>query len=1144
MIKQSRRFAILIVLVITALIANLGLGAAESTTYGFRFPLEESWTVTQDFGVYNSNFGGYHLGEDVLTNSEVPVYAPANGIVKHNSSRTSYGYVVIIEHQLPNGNYVCSVLGHLRSEGIAEVDSEVTKGQIIGYLSSDPSENGGYDFTHLHFGIRKGSYNSNWVYWGYGASSEVNNWYDPSNFVNDNQGVSILDQSISPNVVSLGGETTFVFNINNPNTESIENIRLGAQIRTNDPQGEWIDDPANDLIITLLPGAHDYSRTFTVPQSAGPGFYDARWVILDGTTGDWIDSKTMTRIFEIETDTEPGRSDGPDNFGYTFKDSNVDGGPTYNWIEISDTGNQILLDSDDNVYNGVNIGFFFNYYGTDYSQLAIANNGLIFSTGTTWQYVNDPISQSPGVHGFIAPFWDDLVTWGEGKIYCQTLGTAPNRIFVVEWVDNQHYSSSDSGVTFEVILYEGSNNIKFQYKDVVFGNVYSPAEQVMPFDYGGSATVGIESPEGTDGLQYSFNEQVIRPEMAILFKFPQSAGTNLYLSKQAPGSKDHGSSMTYMLYYHNFGDTSAQNVVLEDELSGNIVFESASDDGIYDSSSRTVRWNIGSVAPGGHGYRILTVRIPQNIPAGTVIPNNAGISTSNLEVRYDDNQAYAQTRVTGSTLPPNVGVEPNNGGIGTPSVYWGTPITFSYHSCESATDVDIRIHIDDGGSDIIGNMAGGPPDWTYTTTFYPRHGHATVTYTVHGCETDTVSFDIYIDPAGYIYDIQTGERIAGASVWLQRPDGTGGWENVPTGESIPVAQPDINPQVTGEDGMYQWDVIEGSYRVHVEAPGYEPANSIVVSVPPPVFDLHVGLVYINAPPVANAGGPYEGTAGVALRLNGSESYDPDENRGDSIVSYEWDLDGDGLYDDATGEITEYVWNEEYSGNLGLRVTDSNGAVGIDRTTVNIEDVEVDVTLPTIRSITLYPANTTADSVINVTVDAIDNVDVIEVTAGNIQLIEVDGIWQGNITAPSLVGAYSLLITASDAAGNTAETTANYRVVAPTGSLGVGIGPKTTTASISGTTIDYTVNIKSIQNFDDRVSVSITMDGLPESYQISSEWFDWNNQTVNVPSNSTVSLPLKLTIPPGEATGRKAFKVKANSTLWITSAYDSGIITIS
>jgi len=580
---------------------------------------------------------------------------------------------------------------------------------------------------------------------------------------------------------------------------------------------------------------------------------------IDGLTriGVYIPS---TGVFEYRSEPvvpsmpTPG---GPDDFGYTFKDSNTPDGPTYDWIEISGTGTEVLSNSDDSWVGNIGLGFFFNYYGTDYSQLAISNNGLLFSGGTTWEYVNEPITQSPSVHGFIAPFWDDIITYdsrGAGTIYYQTLGTAPNRMFIVEWYDNKHYYNSDSGVTFEAILYEGTNNIKFQYKDIYFGNVYSAVSgDNPPYDNGGSATVGIEGPTGDVGLQYSFNEQVIESDLSILFKFPQYAGTNLYLSKQAPASKDYGSTMTYSLYYHNFGDTSAQEVVLEDNLPAEVEFESASDGGTYNPVTRTVTWNIGELGPSNHDYRTISVSIPQSVLIGTVIQNDASISTSTLEVRYDDNDAHAQTTVTGSALPPDVSVEPNNGGGDIPSVYWGTPTTFSYHSCDTATGVDVSIHINDVGDDITGSMAGGPPDWTYTTTFYPRHGLATITYTVHGCTEETVSFNIYIDPAGYIYDADTSERIAGATVWLQWPDGEGGWENVPTGENPAIAQPDVNPQITGEDGQYQWDVLAGSYRVHVEAPGYDPADSIVVSIPPPVTDLHVGLTRIpseNLPPVA------------------------------------------------------------------------------------------------------------------------------------------------------------------------------------------------------------------------------------------------------------------------------------------------------
>ena len=875
--------------------------------------------------------------------------------------------------------------------------------------------------------------------------------------------------------------------------------------------------------------------------SDGQYHWQARAKDSADITGQWLSAggnPETSPDFEVRTS---GRSGGPDDFGYTFTDSNTPEGPTYDWIEISGTGTEVLPDSDDSWVEDIGLGFFFNYYGTDYSQLAISNNGLLFSGGTTWQYVNEPITQTPGVHGFIAPFWDDIVTWGSaGAIYHQTIGTAPNRMFVVEWYDNQHYSSSTSGVIFEAILYEGSNNIIFQYKDVDFGTVNGAVGgDNPPYDHGGSATVGIEGPDGDDGLQYSFNEQVIDPGLAILFKFPQFAGTNLYLSKQAPAGKDRGSTMTYTLHYHNFGDTPAQNVVLEDTLPAEVEFVSASDGGSYNSGTRKVTWNIGSVAPNGHGYETISVRIQQNTQIGTVIQNDASISTSNLEVRYDDNEAHAQTRVAGSSLPPDVGVEPNNGGTGTPSIYWINPITFSYHSSDTATSVDIRIQVNDGGPDITGSMTGGPSDWTYTTTFYPRHGRATVTYTVSGesCQSattptlpstisvlrtatgqvevvdfkdyvknvlpnewisswdmdalkagamaaktyawywtihqkypgqdydvkdtigdqvyipgtansrtnqaveetwnwlmtkngeifqaqydsgtsgspdplhagrmsqwgtqywaeqgkdwqwivhnyydpvegpcvPTVTFDIYIDPAGYIYDANTDERIEGATVWLQRPDGTGGWVNVPTGEVPPISQPDENPLITGPDGQYQWDVMAGSYRVHVEAAGYYPANSIVVGIPPAVTDLHVGLTRIpseNEPPVATDDGVtmLEDTA-VTINVTANDNdvdgnLDPTTANTDCIVC---SGPTHGTLTNHNNGTFTYTPDPDYNGHDSFiyEICDTEGlcdtaTVTIDVTAVNDAPViSVDVTEQTVQY---------SDGIANITISATD-----------------------------------------------------------------------------------------------------------------------------------------------------------------------------
>ena len=115
----------------------------------------------------------------------------------------------------------------------------------------------------------------------------------------------ILDQSIYPNVASTGDELTFVFNIDNPFSNDIEKVRLGARIRTHDPQGKWIDDMPNDNTITLKPGANVYSRVFKTPADLSDGLYDAEWVVMDEGTKRWIDHEDMCPILTISSGSTP-----------------------------------------------------------------------------------------------------------------------------------------------------------------------------------------------------------------------------------------------------------------------------------------------------------------------------------------------------------------------------------------------------------------------------------------------------------------------------------------------------------------------------------------------------------------------------------------------------------------------------------------------------------------------------------------------------------------------------------------------------------------------------------------------------------------------------------------------------------------------
>ena len=75
---------------------------------------------------------------------------------------------------------------------------------------------------------------------------------------------------------------------------------------------------------------------------------------------------------------------------------------------------------------------------------------------------------------------------------------------------------------------------------------------------------------------------------------------------------------------------------------------------------------------------------------------------------------------------------------------------------------------------------------------------------------------------------------------------------------------------------------------------------------------------VNDPPVADPNGPYNGTAGVELTLDGSGSSDVDG----TIVTYEWDF-GDG--NNGTGVAPTHTYAADGSYTVSLTVTDDDGA---------------------------------------------------------------------------------------------------------------------------------------------------------------------------------------------------------------------------
>jgi len=88
-------------------------------------------------------------------------------------------------------------------------------------------------------------------------------------------------------------------------------------------------------------------------------------------------------------------------------------------------------------------------------------------------------------------------------------------------------------------------------------------------------------------------------------------------------------------------------------------------------------------------------------------------------------------------------------------------------------------------------------------------------------------------------------------------------------------------------------------------------------------------VNIDCAFVADAGGPYYGEVDEEIEITGSAT------GGKPPYTYEWDLDDDGEYDDATGKTVYKTWTENGNYPIGLKVTDDNTNIAYDDTVVII-----------------------------------------------------------------------------------------------------------------------------------------------------------------------------------------------------------------
>ena len=107
----------------------------------------------------------------------------------------------------------------------------------------------------------------------------------------------------------------------------------------------------------------------------------------------------------------------------------------------------------------------------------------------------------------------------------------------------------------------------------------------------------------------------------------------------------------------------------------------------------------------------------------------------------------------------------------------------------------------------------------------------------------------------------------------------------------------------------------------------------------------------NQPPVAVATAtPTTGSAPLTVAFNGSTSSDPDA--GDTL-SFAWDLDGDGAFDDSTASQPSFTYTSSGTYTATLRVTDTGGATATDSVVITVGNTAPSAVIDTPPAGTLW-----------------------------------------------------------------------------------------------------------------------------------------------------------------------------------------------
>jgi Secretion system C-terminal sorting domain len=179
--------------------------------------------------------------------------------------------------------------------------------------------------------------------------------------------------------------------------------------------------------------------------------------------------------------------------------------PTYTFAATSGAFTAITganavdaIETDDALSAIIPIGFTFYHGGIPFTDLKASSNGfLTFNTFETSSNIQNDLTGSLA-RSVVAPLWDDMSGSGGSASYVIT-GTAPNRIFIFEWLNWRWDFSASAGISFQAKLHESDNKVEYVYRQE--GGALASSD----------ASIGMAFPEFGSGGFISLNNSTAGP---------------------------------------------------------------------------------------------------------------------------------------------------------------------------------------------------------------------------------------------------------------------------------------------------------------------------------------------------------------------------------------------------------------------------------------------------------------------------------------------------------------------------------------------------------------------------------------------------------------------------------------------------------